>query len=132
VASGGLAGEIPFAVNAMPEESTLTPLSDSDLAVLRRQLDLFTPERFEELLAALAGEVPGQELWRILTLCALAVLLLETALARWITAHRRLHKPAPVVLPSPAENMKAARARLTELLAAPPGRAGRLAATGRR
>jgi hypothetical protein len=117
VASNGLAAELPFAVNAMPEESTLAPLNDSDLAVLRRHVDLFAPERFEELLAALAGEVPGQELWRILALCALVAILLETVLARWITIHRRLHNPETVELLSPADSVKATRARLSDMLA---------------
>ena len=116
VSSNGV-GELPFAVNSMPEESAMDLLSDSDLAALARHVDLFAPPRLEDLLAAQAGEVPGQELWRILALCALATLVLETVLARWITIHRRLHKPEPVILLSQANAIKATRARMADMLA---------------
>ncbi|MDA0577173.1 MAG: BatA domain-containing protein, partial [Verrucomicrobia bacterium] len=44
-------GELPFAVNTTPEESSLDLLSDSDLAALGRQVDLYAPPRLEDLLA---------------------------------------------------------------------------------
>ncbi|MDA0577574.1 MAG: hypothetical protein O3B24_05690, partial [Verrucomicrobia bacterium] len=75
------------------------------------------PPRLEHLLAVQSGEVPGQELWRILALCALVMLVLETALARWITIHRGLHKPEAVVLLSQADAIKATRARMEGMLA---------------
>ena len=98
------------------EESTLTGLSDADIAAVRSHIDLFLPGSMEELLTAFTGKVPGQELWKILILCALLTLLAEVALTRWITLHRHLHQAKPVTLKSPAESVQAMKSHLTELL----------------
>lgn len=110
------APEALFAVTQRPEESTLTQLSDADIAALRSHIDIFLPGTSAELLAAFTGNVPGQELWKILILCALLILLAESALTRWITLHRHLHQAKPVELRSPAESVQATRDRLTQLM----------------
>jgi hypothetical protein len=105
-----------LAVKNPQEESSLTPLSDADIAAVRSHVDLFLPKSMDELLTACIGKIPGQELWKIMVLCAVLILLAEGALTRWITLHRHLHQAQPVVLKSPAQSVDALKARLTELL----------------
>jgi hypothetical protein len=111
--------EALFAVTHQAEESTLTPLGDADIAALRTHVDLFLPGSAGELQAAFTGNVPGQELWKILIICALLTLLAESALTRWITLHRHLHQAKPVELRSPAESVRATKARLAQLMETP-------------
>ena len=113
--TNGLA-EVPFTVTAQPEEGTITQLSDNDLAAVGHHLDLFLPAKLEEMLAAFAGEVPGQELWKFLALCALLTILAEVVLARWIAIHRRFHDTEPVALRSPVQSVQALKDRLQDLL----------------
>ncbi len=108
--------EVLFAVNNQPEESTLTFLTDADIAAVRSHVVLFLPKSLDELLTAFTGKVPGQELWKILVLCALLILLAEVVLTRWITLHRHLHQDNSVALKSPAESVQAMKAKLTELM----------------
>ncbi|MEI8138361.1 MAG: BatA domain-containing protein [bacterium] len=115
VASNGNS-EVLFAVKNQPEESTLTFLSDADIAAIRSHVDLFLPKSLDELLTAFTGNIPGQELWKILVICALFTLLAEVTLTRWITLHRHLHQAKPVTLKSPAESVQATKTRLTELM----------------
>lgn len=105
-----------FAVTPQPGESTLTLLSDADVASIRSHVPFFLPGTFDELLASVTGKVPGQELWKILILCALLTLVAEALLTRWITLHRQLHQDSPVALRSPAESVKAMKNRLMELM----------------
>lgn len=118
VASNGVP-EVLFAVTPQPEESALDPLTDADLTAIRNHVELFTPKQFDELLMAFTGKVPGQELWRILALCALLTLVAESVMTRWIVQRRQLHQAEPVALRSPAEAVQATRSRLTELLKKP-------------
>jgi hypothetical protein len=110
------APEVLFTVNNQPEESTLNLLTDADLAAIRSHVNLFLPESLEDLLMAFSGKVPGQELWKILVLCALLTLVAEVILTRWIVVHRHLHQAEPVVLRSPAENVQALKNRLSEMM----------------
>lgn len=111
--------EALFAVTHQAAESTLTTLSEADVSILRNHIDLFLPQNINELLAAFTGKVPGQELWKILILCALLILLAESALTRWITLHRHLHQAKPVELRSPAESVQKTKARLEQLMEKP-------------
>ena len=115
VASNG-APEVLFTVKNQPEASALNLLTDADIAAVRSHVDLFLPQSLDELLTALSGKVPGQELWKILVLCALITLLAEVILTRWIAVHRHLHKAEPVVLRSPTEGVQAMKSRLTALM----------------
>jgi hypothetical protein len=107
-------------VNNQPAESALDVLTDADLAAIRSHVNLFLPESLDELLMSFSGKVPGQELWKILVLCALLTWLAEIVLTRWITLHRNLHRSESVVLKSPADSVQATRNRLAELMEAPP------------
>lgn len=108
--------EVLFAVKNQPEESTLAVLSEADITAVRSHVDLFLPKSLDELLTAFTGQVPGQELWKILILCALLILVAEVALTRWITLNRHLHQAKPVTLKSPAESVAAMKSHLTELM----------------
>lgn len=114
------APEVLFTVNNQPAESALDVLTDADLAAIRSHVNLFLPESLDELLMSFSGKVPGQELWKILVLCALLTWLAEIVLTRWITLHRNLHRSESVVLKSPAESVQATRNRLAELMEVPP------------
>ena len=115
-ASSNSSNEVLFTVQNQPEESSLTCLTDADIAAVRSHVDLFLPKSIDELLTAFTGKVPGQELWKILILCALLTLIAEVALTRWITLQRHLHQAKPVTLKSPAETVQATKARLSELM----------------
>lgn len=81
--------EIPLAVTRDVRESRLTVLSDADRELIRGHVDLVAIRSLEDLLAVLGGEGFGHELWRVLAVAAFFLLLMETALARWISSSRR-------------------------------------------
>jgi hypothetical protein len=118
-AAGIASNSVPealFTVKNQPEESTLNLLTDADFTAIRSHVNLFLPASLNELLMACSGRVPGEELWKILILCALLTLVAEVMLTRWIVVHRKLHQAEPVVLRSPAENVQALKNRLTNLM----------------
>jgi hypothetical protein len=82
---------VPFAVLRDPAESTLRALTEADLERVGRHVNLFAAKTTGEMTAALAGNVPGREVWKYLALCALAALIAEVAVARWVTGQRRTH-----------------------------------------
>ncbi len=108
--------QLAFTVLRPPAESTMTTLSDTDLAAVRTHVDSFVAATREELLSAFTGDAPGQDLWRVLALCAILVLLAETALARWIAIKRRFHSTEVVALRTPARNIEALRDRMQTLV----------------
>ena len=114
--------QLAFTVVRQPEESTITALSDADLATVRTHVDSFVAGTREELLTAFAGDVPGQELWRVLALCAILTLLAETALTRWIAVKRRFHGTEAITLKTPAQSVDALRERMQTLVEAPGGK----------
>lgn len=112
--------DLAFTVLRQPEESTFNTLSESDLAAVHTRIDSFVAASREEMLTAFVGDVPGQELWRVLVLCAILTLLAETALARWIAVKRRFHGAETVRLRTPARNIEALRERMRSLVDKPP------------
>ena len=48
-------------------------------------------EATNELTAAVAGGIPGRELWQYIALVLLGALLAEIVLTRWIAQQRRVH-----------------------------------------
>jgi hypothetical protein len=56
---------------------------------MRRYVDLLLPESREQVSGILMGKSFGEELWKYLALAALALLLGEIALSRWIAVQRR-------------------------------------------
>lgn len=100
---------VPFTVLDGGAESVMAMLTDADLQVARKHMRnapgrdetragklLFRVETTGELLAALAGGIPGRELWRILAVMLVAALLAEVGLTRWIACRRRAHSTGRV------------------------------------
>jgi len=83
-------GKIPFVARSVPEESHMTTLSDADFAGGAKVFPLAAVRSTEEVVHAITGALPGRRLWRHLALAALAAVLLEVALTRWIATQRRL------------------------------------------
>jgi hypothetical protein len=81
---------IPFTVTRDPAESRLSPLSAVDREFLSRYLGLLYPETVDEVLQILTGKSFGEELWKPLAVGAFLFMLIESALARWIAASRRV------------------------------------------
>jgi len=71
------------------EESRIEPLNDDDLAQLRARTDVILPNSTDDILAVLSGRGFGREITRTVAIAALLLLLLETALARWVSRSRR-------------------------------------------
>ncbi len=109
-AGAGDANSLPFAVTSDPEESKLTALSDADLAKAAKFVPLTRARSTAELVSAVAGNVPGKELWRWLALAALLALVAEIALTRWIAVQRRSNERQSVEFGSqdsePGANLK--------------------------
>ena len=87
---------IPFTVVSDPAESVLQELTDDDIAMVSSHIDLVMVDTGDHLLSALTGNAPGQEFWEYLAAAAIVVLMLETAVTRWIAAQRKWHRPRPV------------------------------------
>jgi hypothetical protein len=113
----GAAAEVPFTVLSDPEESSLALLSDADLGSVRSSTGLVAMDTLGELLTAFAGEIPGQELWKILALAALLTIISETLLARWIAVQRRLHVADSINLKQPSQDVAALRQYMEDLVA---------------
>ncbi len=96
VVRGDARGGVPFAVTGEPRESELVPLGPRDYEAAETHVDFFRAETTDQLTAAVAGDVPGEELWKYLALALLVGLLAEVGLTRWIAARRKLHSAAPV------------------------------------
>jgi len=82
-------GLLPFAVRSTVEESRLVPLTRRQRQRIDNRLGAVRLASSEEVLAAIKGGVPGQEIWRVLALIGFALVLAETVLARWIARQRR-------------------------------------------
>ncbi|MFT5125374.1 MAG: hypothetical protein ACI9TH_000814 [Kiritimatiellia bacterium] len=82
-------GGIPFTVKSDTRESRLATLVPDDTDFMKRYVDLLLPESAEQVSGILQGKSFGEELWKYLALAALALLLGEIALSRWIAIQRR-------------------------------------------
>lgn len=102
---------VPFVVVDSRDESAMALLTGADLRIagshIRSALDrqkaqagklLFGVENVDELLAAVSGGVPADELWQYVAAALVLTLLAETAFARWVARRRRAHWAAPVEL----------------------------------
>ena len=81
--------EVPLVVRRDVRESRLTEMDDDDRAMIRNEVDLVEARSVDDLLAILSGKGFGMELWKHLAIAAFCLLLLEVALARWISKSRR-------------------------------------------
>ena len=81
--------KVPLVVRRDVRESRLDPLEEVDKALIRKSIDLVEARNVTDLLAVLSGKGFGKELWKFLAVAAFFLLLLEVALARWISKSRR-------------------------------------------
>lgn len=82
-------GVVPMVVKRDIRESRMTSLDDDDKGLITGSIYLVEVGSVNDMLAVLSGEGFGQELWKILAVAAFFLLLLEVALARWISLSRR-------------------------------------------
>ena len=119
---------VPFVVLDSGDESSLAAITDADLQTAREHLlaslkdadpakTLVRVEATNELTAAVAGGIPGRELWQFMAVILVGALLAEIALTRWIARQRRTHTIRPVAFGSDAVDIQSFRGRAEELLA---------------
>jgi len=106
----------PFVVVDDAEEGRLVPLTDADLAVPSKHVDLFRATTTDNLIEAVTGDVPGEELWRYLALAMLVGLLAEVGLARWIAGQRHMHSAETVSFGPDTPDVETFRARAKQML----------------
>ncbi len=82
-------GKLPVAVLRDPSESLFEPMSEDDLALVRKHIDLLQPGSVADMLGVLQGKGFGREIWKWLAIPALLLLILESMLARWVSKNRR-------------------------------------------
>ena len=110
---------LPFVVLGKVEESCLDALTAADYGVAGQHVDLFETERSDELASAVAGGVPGEELWKYLAMGALFALLAEIAVTRWVAVQRRLHLTETVAFSVEGADLQTFQQRARQLLAMP-------------
>lgn len=82
-------GKIRFAVVSNSRESNIAAISREDVEKLRRFISISTATSIDDVFALLRGAAFGREFWRIFAFAALALLIAETGLERWISTVRR-------------------------------------------
>ena len=110
---------LPFVVLGRVEESFLDVLSATDLDLAGQHVDIFETERTDEMASAVAGGMPGEELWKYLAFGALFVLLAEIAITRWVAVQRRLHTVEAVSFGGEGVDIQTFQQRARQLLTVP-------------
>jgi hypothetical protein len=80
---------LPLVVRGDIAESRMESLNEEDFTQLRARTDVILPKTTEDILAVLSGKGFGREITRTVAIAALILLMLETALARWVSRSRR-------------------------------------------
>jgi hypothetical protein len=110
---------LPFVVLDDAEESRLVALSDTDLETAGKYVPIFRAENTGQLVSAVTGQVPGEEMWKVLAVALLAALLAEIGLTRWIAMQRRMHIMEAVSFGPATVDVQTFRQRARSLLAVP-------------
>jgi hypothetical protein len=82
---------LPFVVLNDADEGRMTPLTESEFDAIGSQINFFHAANTTEMVAAVADNVPGEEMWKYLAIALLVALLAEIGLTRWIATQRRMH-----------------------------------------
>lgn len=109
---------IPIALTAAADESRLAAIGEAEEATASRFTDFFVAQNRDNLAAVLKGDVPGQELWKLMALGALLALLGENLVTRWIGANRKTGQTEAVDFTNEGQRMTTRRAQAKELLEA--------------
>ena len=113
-------GAIPFSVMVDGEESNLTTLSPDELRLIGKCVPFLVANTADEVVGVLHGKAFGRELWQTLALAALALLILEVALTRWISIQRRTGEEGPVLFEENATASAQFREQLAKMQATAP------------
>lgn len=82
-------GSLPVVVLRDPKESLFEPMNEDDRALIRKHIDLLLPNSLADIASVLQGKGFGREIWKVLSLAAFILFLLESLLARWVSKSRR-------------------------------------------
>jgi len=82
---------LPFVVLNDADEGRMTSLTESEFDAIGSQVNFFHAANTTEMVAAVADNVPGEEMWKYLAIALLVALLAEIGLTRWIATQRRMH-----------------------------------------
>jgi len=107
---------VPFAVHDDDDEAATDHLTQDDFQAIGAHVEMYPAESLGEVTSAIAGQIPGEELWSYLALAALALVLGEIALTRWIESRRHAEGPAHVDFTGEAEKAEAFKARARDIL----------------
>ena len=107
---------LPFVVLGDAEESRLVSLTDAQFEAAEKHVLLFHARNTNDLIAAVTGRVPGEEMWKYLAVALLVVLLAEIGLTRWIAIQRRLHVVEAVSFGPSTVDVQTFRERARSLL----------------
>jgi hypothetical protein len=81
--------KLPVVVRRDIDESRIELSTEEDLEEIRSRIDTFVPESPDDVLALMSGRGFGREITRMIAIAALILLVLETALGRWVSRSRR-------------------------------------------
>ncbi len=97
LSDGDGAKSIPFVVLGDSDESKLNLLDDDDYKRAEEYIkDMTRVQNLGELTAAIAGGVPGSEIWRHIAVSILALLIAEIVTTRLIAQKRKMHLAEPI------------------------------------
>ena len=107
---------LPFVVLGDAEESRMVSLTDAQFAAAEKHVPLFVARSTSDMISAVTGQVPGEEMWKYLAVALLVVLLAEIGLTRWIATQRRLHVVEAVSFGPATVDVQTFRERARSLL----------------
>jgi len=110
---------LPFVVLGDAEESRLVALTDAQYEAAEKYVTLFVARSTRDMISAVTGQVPGEEMWKYLAVALLVVLLAEIGLTRWIAMQRRLHVVEAVSFGPSSVDVQTFRERARSLLSVP-------------
>ena len=88
--ASGETNSMPFTVLSDKDEFDLTAASENKLSELGQELQVKWITELEQIEKVARGSVDEKEIWKFFALGAMAMLLLEVLVIRWITARRRV------------------------------------------
>jgi len=107
---------LPFVVLGDAEESRMVSLTDAQFAAAEKHVPLFVAASTSDMISAVTGQVPGEEMWKYLAVALLVVLLAEIGLTRWIAMQRHLHVVEAVSFGPSTVDVQTFRERARSLL----------------
>jgi hypothetical protein len=110
---------LPFVVLGDAEESRMVSLTDAQFAAAEKHVPLFVAVSTSDMISAVTGQVPGEEMWKYLAVALLVVLLAEIGLTRWIAMQRRIHVVGAVSFGPATVDVQTFRDRARSLLSVP-------------